>query len=37
MKVMRRSSGQLGNAPSTSPVTRPVNTIGLGSGIIHRS
>jgi alpha-tubulin suppressor-like RCC1 family protein len=31
------TSGQLGNAPSDSPVTRPVNTIGLGSGIIQLS
>jgi hypothetical protein len=27
------SAGQLGNAPSSTPVTRPVNTIGAGSGI----
>jgi alpha-tubulin suppressor-like RCC1 family protein len=31
------TSGQLGNAPSTSPVTRPVNTIGVGSGITQLS
>lgn len=29
--------GQLGNAPATSPVTRPVNTIGAGSGITQFS
>jgi len=27
------TAGQLGNAPSATPVTRPVNTIGAGSGI----
>jgi alpha-tubulin suppressor-like RCC1 family protein len=27
------SAGQLGNAPSSTPVTRPANTIGAGSGI----
>jgi alpha-tubulin suppressor-like RCC1 family protein len=26
-------NGQLGNAPASTPVTRPVNTIGIGSGI----
>ncbi len=31
------TSGQLGNAPGGTPVTRPVNTIGLGSGIIQLS
>jgi alpha-tubulin suppressor-like RCC1 family protein len=31
------SVGQLGNAPSSTPVTRPVNTIGTGSGIIQLS
>jgi alpha-tubulin suppressor-like RCC1 family protein len=29
--------GQLGNAPASSPVTRPVNTIGAGSGITQIS
>jgi alpha-tubulin suppressor-like RCC1 family protein len=27
------NEGQLGNAPASTPVTRPVNTIGAGSGI----
>jgi hypothetical protein len=27
------TAGQLGNAPAATPVTRPVNTIGAGSGI----
>jgi len=31
------SAGQLGNAPSSTPVTRPVNTIGAGSGITQLS
>ena len=31
------SAGQLGNAPSSTPVTRPVNTIGAGSGISQLS
>jgi alpha-tubulin suppressor-like RCC1 family protein len=31
------SAGQLGNAPSSTPVTRPVNTIGVGSGITQLS
>jgi alpha-tubulin suppressor-like RCC1 family protein len=31
------SSGQLGNARSSIPVTRPVNTIGAGSGITQLS
>jgi len=31
------TSGQLGNAPASSPVTRPVNTIGAGSGITQLS
>jgi hypothetical protein len=31
------SAGQLGNAPSSIPVTRPVNTIGAGSGITQLS
>jgi alpha-tubulin suppressor-like RCC1 family protein len=31
------SAGQLGNAPSSTPVTRPVNTIGAGSGITRLS
>jgi alpha-tubulin suppressor-like RCC1 family protein len=31
------SAGQLGNAPSGTPVTRPVNTIGTGSGISQLS
>jgi alpha-tubulin suppressor-like RCC1 family protein len=31
------SAGQLGNAPSSTPVTRPVNTIGTGSGITQLS
>ena len=30
-------AGQLGNAPSSTPVTRPVNTIGAGSGITQLS
>ena len=30
-------AGQLGNAPSSTPVTRPVNTIGTGSGITQLS
>ena len=30
-------AGQLGNAPSSTPVTRPVNTIGTGSGITQIS
>jgi alpha-tubulin suppressor-like RCC1 family protein len=30
-------AGQLGNAPSSSPVTRPVNTIAAGSGITQLS
>jgi alpha-tubulin suppressor-like RCC1 family protein len=29
--------GQLGNAPAAAPVTRPVNTIGAGSGITQIS
>ena len=29
--------GQLGNAPASTPVTRPVNTIGAGSGITQIS
>jgi hypothetical protein len=31
------SAGQLGNARSSTPVTRPVNTIGAGSGITQLS
>jgi alpha-tubulin suppressor-like RCC1 family protein len=31
------SNGQLGNAPATSPVLRPVETIGPGSGITQLS
>jgi alpha-tubulin suppressor-like RCC1 family protein len=31
------SAGQLGNAPSSTPVTRPVNTIGAGSRITQLS
>jgi alpha-tubulin suppressor-like RCC1 family protein len=31
------TSGQLGNAPASNPVTRPVNTIGAGSGITQIS
>jgi hypothetical protein len=31
------SAGQLGGAPSSIPVTRPVNTIGAGSGISQLS
>ena len=31
------SAGQLGNARSSIPVTRPVNTIGAGSGITQLS
>ena len=31
------SAGQLGHAPSSTPVTRPVNTIGAGSGITQLS
>ena len=31
------SAGQLGNARSSIPVTRPVNTIGTGSGITQLS
>ncbi len=31
------SAGQLGNARSSTPVTRPVNTIGAGSGITRLS
>ena len=31
------SAGQLGTAPSSIPVTRPVNTIGAGSGISQLS
>jgi len=31
------TSGQLGNAPASTPVTRPVNTIGVGSGITQIS
>jgi alpha-tubulin suppressor-like RCC1 family protein len=31
------SAGQLGDAPSSTPVTRPVNTIGAGSGITRLS
>jgi alpha-tubulin suppressor-like RCC1 family protein len=31
------SAGQLGNARSSAPVTRPVNTIGAGSGITKLS
>ena len=31
------SAGQLGNARSSTPVTRPVNTIGTGSGITQLS
>jgi alpha-tubulin suppressor-like RCC1 family protein len=31
------SAGQLGSAPSSTPVTRPVNTIGIGSGITQLS
>jgi alpha-tubulin suppressor-like RCC1 family protein len=30
-------NGELGNAPASLPVTRPVNTIGLGSGITQLS
>jgi hypothetical protein len=30
-------AGQLGNARSSTPVTRPVNTIGVGSGITQLS
>jgi alpha-tubulin suppressor-like RCC1 family protein len=30
-------TGQLGNAPAAAPVTRPVNTIGIGSGITQIS
>jgi alpha-tubulin suppressor-like RCC1 family protein len=31
------NAGQLGNAPASTPVTRPVNTIGAGSGITQIS
>jgi alpha-tubulin suppressor-like RCC1 family protein len=31
------TSGQLGNVPASTPVTRPVNTIGVGSGITQIS